>query len=381
MWSAARHGLTSADIKLDELASGIRDDRVVPEIVSIGVVPMGLEMTVAMLPGQHVSDYEKAALRLAPMWAVERVRVRAGEPGFVRMTPVTSTPLAKSTQVSVDTIPAMADLESVEVGRTEDGAPWRFPLLESHAVVGGVPGAGKSRWLAVLLAGVSQRPDVQIIGIDCAGGVELSDWQPRLSALATNQEEAIEVLEALWVEHERRVEWLKAHGYRSMANAGLSAEMPLLLCVVDEAAQLFMLNSTDKEEVTRGKRLVALVTRLITVSRKSGVVVVLATQKPVAETLPTLCRDNAQVKIAFRVTTLEAAKSVLGDSVHAAPVSPTEIKREQKGVAVAEGPDGDLTLVRSYYMDEEADRAVAQAYAHLRRPLSEIGTEERVERV
>src|SRR5690606_34301902 len=120
---------------------------------------------------------------------------------------------------------------------------------------------------------------------------------PRFSEFATNQEQAIDALEALWQEHERRIEWLKANGYKSVSNAGHSEEMPLWLGVIDEAAQLFRLESTNRDEKERGKHLVDLVTRLVTVSRKTSIVVVLATQKPTTNTIPSLIRDNAQVKV------------------------------------------------------------------------------------
>lgn len=347
-----------------------------PPIVRIEDTPLGAAMTVQMHPGQVVKDYSRAAEVMANMWRVPSVRVTqpAGTDTVV-LTRVTEDPLGRTYQVTPDALPPMASLKGVEVGRQEDGQPWVFPVLESHAVVGGVPGSGKSVFANVVLAGLAQRPDVQIVGIDCAGGVELSDWAPRLSALATSQEEAIDALQALWEEHERRIEWLKAHGYKSLANAGFSEEMPLYVAVIDEAAQLFRLESPNKEDKARGSQLVDLVTRLITVSRKTGIVVILATQKPTTNTLPSLCRDNAQVKVAFRVTTAEAAKSILGDSASVAPVPPTAIRRDQKGVAIAEGADGELTVVRSYYIDEESDRAIAQAYAHLARPLTTTGTE------
>ena len=223
--------------------------------------------------------------------------------------------------------------------------------------------------LNVILAGISQRPDIQIVGIDCAGGVELSDWSSRFSLFATNQVEAVDALEALWIEHERRIKWLLANGHKSVANAGYSPEMPLWVVVIDEAAQLFRLESTNREEKATGQRLVDLVTRLVTVARKTGIVVILATQKPTTNTLPSLIRDNAQVKVCFRVMTPEAATSVLGDSVSSAPMSPTLIPREARGQAIAEGQDGELTVVRSFFINEDNDRAIANRYAHLARPI------------
>lgn len=356
--------------KLDALRSGSPfDDLDVPRVLSVRPSPLGVTLEVEMLAGQEVRSYERAAEAIGHQWGVESVRVVLGRPGVVSITPVTESPLGQSEEITPETVPAMESLKAVQVGWQEDGLPWMFPLDQSHSVVGGVPGSGKSVFLNGLLAGVAARPDVQIIGIDCAGGVELADWSSRFFEFATNQFEAIESLSAVWAEHERRILWLRAHGHKSVANAGYSPDLPLLLVIIDEAAQLFRHDSSDKEEKARGDQLNSLVTRLVTVSRKTGISVVLATQRPMSSVISTNIRDNMQNKVCFRVMTPESATAVLGDGASYAPMSPTAIKREDKGVAIAEGIDGELTVVRSFYISEESDRAIARQYAHLARPL------------
>lgn len=348
-----------------------------PPIVGIFEATVGIGFEVQMFEGQELKHFERASEVMKNMFSADgalNVRgVRLEQPvgsDIVKITLVTRDPLAKGRELTPTTLPVVPNLESVEVGMQEDGRPWRFPLAESHAVVGGVPGSGKSVFLNVLLAGVSQRPDVQIVGIDCAGGVELEDWSPRFSAFATDQDSALEVLRELWGEHERRIALLRRRGFKSLTNMGFSEEMPLLLVVIDEAAQLFRLESTNKEDKAKGNELVDLATRLVTVARKTGIVVVLATQKPMATTLPTLLRDNAQVKVSFRVVTEDAARAVLGASASSSFMSPTEIRRDERGVAIAEGADGELTKVRSFYISEESDRTIARQYAHLAKPLA-----------
>ncbi|OIQ88392.1 DNA translocase FtsK [mine drainage metagenome] len=366
--------------RLDAMRTGSPLDGVdVPRLLGVRPSPLGVTLEVEMLPGQGLSTYEKGAELIAHQWDVDQVRVVLARPGVVEITPVTESPLAEVMEITPSTMPVMESLKAVQVGIQEDGRPWMFPLLEMHAVVGGVPGSGKSVFGNVLLAGIASREDIQILGIDCAGGVEFEDWRPRMFGCATNQEEAIEHLEALWNEYKRREEWLKSVGFRSVKNAGLSAEVPLIVCLIDEAAFLFRLDAANKQEKERGQHLVDLVTRLVTLARRAGIVVVLMTQKPTTNTLPSIIRDNAQVKVSFRVTTPEAATAVLGDSASLAPISPTEIGREQRGVAIAEGADGDLTVVRAFYINEESDRAIARRYAHLTRPLPRAGDEDIVE--
>jgi S-DNA-T family DNA segregation ATPase FtsK/SpoIIIE len=371
-FGAAREALRSATptAKLDAMRKGSPlDDLEVPVLLDVRPSPLGLTLEVAMLAGQGLATYARAAEVIGHQWDVESVRVSLARPGVVEITPVTKNPLADVIEITPDTVPVMESLKAVQVGVQENGLPWMMPIDQSHTVGGGVPGSGKSVFGNVLLAGMAPRVDIQIVGIDCAGGVELSDWQPRFSEFATNQEQAIDVLTALWSEHERRIIWLREHGYKSVSNAGYSETMPLWICLIDEAAQLFRLDSSNKEEKARGQQLNDLVTRLVTVSRKTGIVVVLLTQRPMSSVISTNIRDNMPHKVCFRVMTPESATAVLGDAASYAPMSPTEIKREQKGVAIAEDEDGDLTVVRSFFITEESDRAIARQYAHLARRL------------
>lgn len=361
----------SPTAKLDALRSGSPfDDLDVPRIVGVRPSPLGIALDVELLAGQELRTYERASEVIGHQWGVESVRVSLLRPGVVTVVPVTQDPLGEVVEVTPATVPPMESLKAVQVGRQEDGQPWMLPLDQSHGVAGGVPGSGKSVFANVLLAGIAQRPDVQIVGIDPAGGVEFSDWCPRMSVLATNQDEAIDALTRVWEQvHQPRIKWLVDNGYKSVANAGYSKDMPLWVVVIDEAAQLFRLDSPIKEDVAKGKQLVDLVTRLVTVSRKTGIVVWLMTQKPLTSVIPSLVRDNAQVKVAFRLMTPEAAATVLGDAASVAPMSPTEIRLDQRGVAVAATESGDLKVVRSFYISEESDRAIARQYAHLTRPL------------
>lgn len=372
-WQASREAKRqlSPMARVDAMRKGSPlDDLDVPELLDLRPSPLGVTLSVRMLPGQEVAAYERAAEALGHQWGVEQVRVALARPGAVELTPVTSDPLGGVIEITAQTVPVMESLKAVQVGRQEDGTPWMLPVDQSHGVAAGVPGSGKSVFANVMLAGLSSRPDVQIIGIDPAGGVEFSDWAPRMSALATDQDSAIDALTRVWEQvHEPRIRWLRENGFKSLANAGYSEAMPLYVVVIDEAAQLFRMDSPIKEDVTRGKRLIDLVTRLVTVSRKTGIVVWLMTQKPLTSVIPSLVRDNAQVKVAFRVMTPEAATTVLGDAASVAPMSPTEIRLDQKGVAVAATESGELKVVRSFYINEESGREIARRYASLARPL------------
>lgn len=368
--AADRH-LGSLQHRLNADAYG-RDDQRVPELVDLTLSPLGIRHEVKVLNGQTFEQYHRAVPALMELWQVASVRVQRARPGHVWITPVSADPLATSVTLTPDSLHPAVDLSSVPLGMTEDGDVWSLPLDQTSSVFGGVPGAGKSVAINVLLANVSHRPDVQLIGIDLKGGLELGDWEPRCAAVAFDQAAALSVLDRLHLLHKARMQLLRTAGYASMANHGYSVDHPLYLVVVDEAAELFSPEGSSKEAKVLASDLLAQTSRIVRLCRATGIVVLLATQKPTADSLPTIIRDNAPAKTAFRCTTAEQAVSILGDAARSAEFAPTDIGIAEKGVAVTADADGVLRRVRSFYISEVSRRAVVAATAHLARPLGTL---------
>lgn len=348
------------------------DGFLVPPLLSVESAPLGYTHTVALLPGQTVETVAKLADVLAVLWLVASVRVSPGVPGQVLITPVDRDPFGSLEPVTIDNYRSFeASVKGVDMGLTESGQPWILPMDQFSGVIAGTPGSGKSVGLNVILSQLAYLTDVQVCGVDAAGGVELEDWSPRFSALAIDQDEAIEMLEKLWEIHLHRISLLKKAHKKSISNLGYSEELPLIVLVIDEAAQLFRLESTDREQKAKGNKLVDLIQNLVTVSRKTGICVFLATQKPSATTIPTGIRDNMGVKCSFRVTTGSVATMVLGE-VDMSAISPTEINLKDKGRAVVADQDSVLQFVQSRFISEETGMAIVEETKHLRKPLSAL---------
>lgn len=247
------------------------------------------------------------------------------------------------------------DGKTVVYGLTEAGEPAKLSYAQtSGIVVGGVPGAGKSAGATLLTLPLLASPKASVAIFDGKGGMDWS-WAEKAASLYNNDCDldlatATDQLETL---AQRCVEDLKSHPWSDddpdFWHAGASALHPFHLVVIDECQTLFDVTGRSKEDkalVERCKRAVATIVRK---GRSAGWCVMLLTQKPTADSIPTNIRDNCVVRFALRVTTREAAEAVLGSIPDGDP-KPTEIPSTRRGGAVVQGEDGHTQSVRFAYL-------------------------------
>lgn len=349
-----------------------RSRRLVRPRTRLRATPAGWHLTVTPTIGTGPED---VAARVDELTAImgARVRARVLPSGLAEIDVVTRDLLAAMPVIGdASALPRVTGLESVELGQREDGQPWRLPLDGGSIVVGGEPGGGKSVTISALLCGVAARDDVQIVAVDLKQLVELGEYAPRCAGVAGDQLSAGDVL--VEVEHIRgaRMDALRAQGLTSVARRGYDRDWPLILVVIDEVAELVVADGPSKEAKDHATALVRLLSRLVRLGRAAGISVVLSTQKPTADALPTVIRDAAAVKVATKCTAREQARAFLGDFADNASVCPTQISRALRGVAVTDTPDAGPLMVRAHFIPEKVRRQVVEATAHLRRELHDL---------
>lgn len=362
--------------KIDELVNGKQDatEAVVPELLSIHVTPLGPELTVMLHDGQTPTAYEGAADAMAVAYDVPGVRVRRLEGRYVALQLVASDPLAAGIPELTAAVRPTESLSYVEMGVLESGERWMQPLLESSWVVGGVPGAGKSVALNVLLARLAGRPDVQLILVDCKEGLEMGPWEARATAVAGSPEEALPIIEELVGHMRARLQWMRRVGTRRMADYGHSAEHPMYVLVIDEVAELWG-SGTDK---ATAQALVGAVSKLVRLGRAASFVTVAATQKPTTDALPSAIRDNAPSKLAARCTTPQQVTAIFGEGVPKGQPSPVDITERQRGYMVVSQTAGLYERGRTPYIGDEAIAELVAATAHLRHDLTDEDLSDRL---
>ena len=247
-------------------------------------------------------------------------------------------------------------------------ATWTMALAQQHLLVGGVPGSGKSAFLNCLLASLAGLPEVQIVAIDRKRGVEFAPWAPRLARLATNLTEAEVLLGDLRRLVDKRYDWLAEQGARNAWEPPFYGcpEVAPLVVVIDEA-QLVLASAGPDDKQSAAARVTA-VTELVLLARAVGVVIIIATQKPLASAIPTDIRDNVQVRLAFATTTDASTDVILGSGSAAAGADPKRFNRPTHrgcGLVASEGVAGWREVRSGFLTDDEVVR-VAAATAHLR---------------
>jgi S-DNA-T family DNA segregation ATPase FtsK/SpoIIIE len=207
---------------------------------------VGMTVSIRMHPGQVPDDYLAATEAIAHAWRMHTVRLASPERGRVRLTCLPVDPLATTDVAEPSANPG--ELLRVTVGRRDDGEPWVVDMrVVPHWLVVGATQSGKSNWISALVVGLAPQP-VALVGIDCKGGMELSLYEPRLSALATDRPGAVRLLAALVDLVNERMATCRVHAVRSVWDLPDTVRPVPVVLIVDEVAELFLAATSEEKK-------------------------------------------------------------------------------------------------------------------------------------
>ncbi|GAA1264669.1 conjugal transfer protein TraS [Planotetraspora silvatica] len=329
----------------------------------------GFRITFHLLDGQIPDDYAKICDRLAHAWRIEAVRVVGSRPGRVTLQGITRDPLAYVAPAVPPTEPRdgwrMEDLLRPVVGVLETGAAWHMDFrLIPHWMNAGATQSGKSNLINALIVGLAPQP-VALVGFDLKGGVELSPYLPRLTALATSRSECLNLLADLIAVMGARMLICRRLGVRDIWQLPDGARPIPVVVVVDELAELFL--TADKAEKDQVTRTATALLRIAQLGRAFGIHLVLSGQRIGSDLGPGVTALRAQIggRVCHRVNDPETAVMTLGDLDPDALVAARSIPPELPGVAVITGSDGRWYRARSGYVSTTAAERAANTYADL----------------
>jgi len=173
-----------------------------------------------------------------------------------------------------------------------------------HTLIAGTTGSGKSVLIQNLLLDLALKNDpgiVKVTIIDPKMGVDYFSLEqlPHLSeAVVTTQERALEVLNGLVFEMERRYRMFGGPRVNKLASFNervpSTERLPWLVVVHDEFAD-WMQTEEYRDQVT------ALVNRLSVKARAAGIHLIFAAQRPDVSVMPMQLRDNLGNRLILRV--------------------------------------------------------------------------------
>jgi len=192
-----------------------------------------------------------------------------------------------------------------------------------HLLIAGSTGAGKSVAINAMIMSILYKatPDqVRLILVD-PKRLELGNYEgvPHLyTPIITEPKLAANALRNAVREMERRLKMLAEKGVRNIeqynrlfddgetpslfSDSGEERPIPYIVIIIDELADLMMLDAGNVEES---------ITRLAQMARAVGIHLVLATQRPSVDVITGLIKANFPARISFRVATKVDSRTIL----------------------------------------------------------------------
>jgi S-DNA-T family DNA segregation ATPase FtsK/SpoIIIE len=281
---------------------------------------------------------------------------------------------------------------TIALGKDITGAPFITDLAKMpHLLVAGATGTGKSVSLNAMINSIlfKASPDMVRFLIIDPKRIELSiyrDIPHLLHPIVTQPKEATKALRWAVEEMERRYMLLSDRGVRNIeaynrkilktpkkervdSSEGVDKNLPYIIVVIDELADLMMTSSREVEEA---------ITRLAQMARAAGIHLVIATQRPSVDVLTGIIKANFPVRISFQVSSKVDSRTILdgigaenllgeGDMllmppgvgritrIHGAFISEDEVKRVTNFLRQQSKPDYDPTLLTKVARKEEME--------------------------
>src|SRR5499427_2494559 len=302
----------------------------VAELLVQTLAHFGVEATViGQISGPRVTRYE---LQLAPGTKVSKVAALKDDLSYALATTEIRilAPIPGKQAVGVelpnlspnlvtlgdifDDLPATASPLSVWLGKDISGAAvWTDLARMPHLLIAGTTGSGKSGCINTILTSILLRStpdDVRLILID-PKRIELGYYESiphLLTSVVSVPKEAATVLHNVVAEMERRYERLSFVRARSLGEANRAfrkrgeQELPYLLVVIDELADLMMVSPQEVEDS---------IIRLAQKSRAVGIHLVLETQRPSVDVITGMIKANVPSRIAFAVSSQTDSRVIL----------------------------------------------------------------------
>jgi S-DNA-T family DNA segregation ATPase FtsK/SpoIIIE len=301
----------------------------------------------SVTPGPVVTQYEfvpAAGIKVAQIGNLtddialalkaRGIRIIAPVPG--RGTVAVEIPNHKATAVRFSSIVATDNFQDdtkrlpLALGKTINGEVYTADLAKMpHLLIAGATGSGKSVGINSIIASLLYKMhprDLKFVIID-PKKVEMTQYRALANhflavspdideKIITNPQNAVLALKSVVAEMERRYDVLAKVGQRNIVDYNAKVregkyrdtsevvhhELPYIVVIVDELADLMMTASKDVEEP---------ICRLAQLARAVGIHLIVATQRPSVDVVTGLIKANFPARIAYQVSSKIDSRTIL----------------------------------------------------------------------
>lgn len=324
-----------------------------PRVGTVAQTAAGWQIGLRLRPGTCAGDLERVLGPVAATMRVASLRLRRDHGDASRVTLT----IVERDLLSGPPVPWVAQQHPsvwapLPLGVDVDGRRAEITLSQKSMLIGGQPGAGKSLAIHALVAQVAADPAAELWLADGKGGVELGRWAPCACRLATDIDDVLEVIDDLRAELAER--------YQVLRRAGRSLWPPegsLVVLAVDELAAY-----TTHPDRAKAAKVVAGLRDLVARGRAAGMVVIVATQRPSADVVPSSLRDLFGLRLALRCATPDSSDMILGAAMAAQGYSAAAIAAGTPGVGWLLNDGVEPVLMRVGWLSDPAlEQAVSRA--------------------
>lgn len=292
------------------------------KVSQIRIGPAVTQYEVQPAMGVKVSRIVNLHNDIALALAAKDIRIEAPIPGKSAVgieVPNSSTSMVTLREV-IEASPVEDNKLKVVLGRDISGEAITAELDKMpHLLVAGATGSGKSVCINGIITSIlmhAKPHEVKLMMID-PKMVELNVYNgiPHLlTPVVTNPQKAAQALQKIVGEMERRYDLFSHTGTRNIKgynqylrrqNTELgekNAELPYIVVIVDELADLMMVASKDVE---------AAIMRIAQMARAAGIHLIIATQRPSVDVITGLIKANIPSRIAFSVSSAVDSRTIL----------------------------------------------------------------------
>ncbi|MCU1449648.1 MAG: cell division protein FtsK/SpoIIIE [Acidimicrobiales bacterium] len=256
--------------------------------------------------------------------------------------------------------------DPIPVGVDARGRSFSARMIWTSFLCGSVPRKGKTNLMRLIASAAALDPHVQLVIADGKGG---ADWLPfekvahwYASGVRGGVVEALaETLEGLIPEMDRRYGIITKLVRKDRALApdakitpaisrATSHRMPLLLVILDEFQEYGIVDGY-------GPRIIKALQTLAKVAPGAGMMFMIGTQKPDADSLPSGLRDQFVTRAALHVPAWQVSDVILGAGARRDGADASTIPASHLGVAVFKGAGDESSVdhagvkVRCHYAD------------------------------